>query len=451
MQKPDLLIKNSHVVIPSAIFYGWVAVHDGKISALGDGEDPPQAEEVIDGIGHYLLPGRIEPHIHLGVHYPFEVDVEQTSAAAVAGGTTVMMPHNRAKVSYLEAYPKWERIIAERSFCDVVIHLQIQNRQHIDEIPIYHEQFGVLCYKLHLDYRAKSIAELDIEPLDDGDAYLTMQQCAPFDGIVALHCEDVEIVRYTLPAIRATGRTDLQAWSEGRPAFCEVPDIHTMAYLSEVTGCRALVLHMSTAEGLDAAAKWTRQPPVLETLVQFLTTFPEEAGPRIGAIGKMNPPLRDRANGERLWAGIRNGAIATIGTDHISCDKHETDDLWSVTAGMPGIEVALPLLISEGVHKGRITLQQLVEVACLNPARLYHIDDRKGAIAVGKDADLVLVDMNEERVVSPETTFSKLKTPANGMSVKGWPKITIKDGEVVFRDGQLVSKPGIGRVLRSYK
>jgi dihydroorotase-like cyclic amidohydrolase len=450
MPKSDLLVKNCHVVTPAAVFDGWVAVREGKIVALGDGETTPAAEEIIDGGGHYLLPGRIEPHIHLGVHYPFDLDVEQTSAAAVAGGTTVMMPHNRAKVSYLEAYPRWEKIIAERSFCDLVIHLQIQNRQHIDEIPIYHERFGVLCYKLHLDYRAKAVAELDIEPLDDGDVYLTMQQCAPFDGIVALHCEDVEIVRYTLPAVQASGRKDLQAWSDGRPAFCEVADMHTMAYLSELMNCRALVLHMSTADGLDAAAKWTKKPLILETLVQFLTVFPEEAGRRIGAIGKMNPPLRDRANGERLWAGLRSGAIATIGTDHIACDKHETDDLWTVTAGMPGIEVALPVLISEGVHKGRISLQQLVQIISLNPAQLFHIDDRKGAIAVGKDADMVLVDMNEERVISPQTTFSPLKTPANGMSVKGWPKMTIKGGQVVFRDGQLTVKPGCGRVLRSY-
>src|SRR5579883_1231954 len=246
MAQVDLLIKNCHVVTPEFTFRGWVAVQDGKISAMGDGDDAPQAQDVIDGREHYLFPGRIEPHIHLGVHYPFDVDVEQTSAAAVAGGTTVMMPHNRAKVSYLEAYPRWEKIIAERSFCDLVIHLQIQNRQHIDEIPIYHERFGVLCYKLHLDYRAKSVAELDIEPLDDGDVYLTMQQCAPFDGIVALHCEDVEIVRYTLPAVQASGRRDLQAWSDGRPAFCEVADMHTMAYLSELMNCRALVLHMST-------------------------------------------------------------------------------------------------------------------------------------------------------------------------------------------------------------
>lgn len=450
MAKADMVVKNCHVVAPESLFRGWVAARDGRIVAVGDGDDAPSAGEVIDGGGHYLLPGRVEPHIHLGVHYPFADDVEQTSAAAIAGGTTVMMPHNRAKVSYLEVYPKWEQIIAERSHCDLTIHLQIQNRQHIDEIPLCRERFGVLCYKLHLDYRAKEVAELDINPLDDGDAYLTMQQVAPFDGIVALHCEDVEIVRYTLPAVQATGRTDLQAWTDGRPAFCEVADIHTMAYLSEVTACRALVLHLAAADGIEAATRWTRPPLILETLVQFLTVFPEEVGPRIGAIGKMNPPLRDRANGERLWAGIRSGAVSIVGTDHISCDKHETDDLWSVTAGMPGIETALPLLLSEGVHKGRITLHQLVQVACQNPARLFHIDDRKGSIAVGKDADLVLVDMNEERVVSPQTTFSPLKTPAYGMSVKGWPKLTIKGGHVVFRDGQIVAKPGIGRVLRSY-
>jgi len=448
MPQPDLVLRNCQVVTVDGTFHGWVAAYGGRIVALGTGDDAPAGGEVIDGRGRHLLPGRIEPHIHLGVHYPFDVDVEQTSAAAIAGGTTVMMPHNRAKVSYLDVYPRWEQVVAARSYCDVVVHLQIQNRRHIDEIPLYRERFGVLCYKLHLDYRVKAVAELDIEPLDDGDAYLTMQQCARIGGLCALHCEDVEIIRYTLPAVRASGRTDLQAWTDGRPAFCEVADIHTMGYLSEVTGCRCIVLHMAAAGGLEAARQWTRPPLVLETLVQFLTVFPEEAGPRIGAIGKMNPPLRDRANGERLWAGVRDGAIATVGTDHISCDKHETDDLWTVTAGMPGIEVALPLLLSEGVHKGRITLEQLVRVACQNPARLYRIDDRKGAIAVGKDADLVLVDMDEERVISPQTTVMKLKTPANGMRTRGWPVMTVKAGQVVFRDGQLVGRPA-GRMLRS--
>lgn len=406
-------------------------------------------EEVIDGRGRHLLPGRVDPHIHLGVHYPFEVDVELTTAGAVAGGTTVVMSHNRAKASYLDVYPRWEEIVAARSYCDMVVHLQIQHPRHIEEIPLYREHFGVLCYKLHLDYRVKAVAELDIEPLDDGDAYLTMQQCARIDGLCALHCEDVEIIRCTLPAVRASGRTDLQAWTDARPAFCEVADIHTIGYLSEVTGCRSIVLHLSAADGIEAARKWMRRPLVLETLVQFLTVFPEEAGPRIGAIGKMNPPLRDRANGERLWAGIRDGAIATVGTDHILCDKHEGDDLWTVTAGMPGVEVALPLLLSEGVHKGRITLQDLVRVACLNPARLYHIDDHKGSITVGKDADFVLVDMDEERVIGPETTWTKVKTAANGMRVRGWPVLTVKGGRVMFRDGEIVGRPS-GRILRSY-
>jgi dihydroorotase-like cyclic amidohydrolase len=446
----DLVIANCRVVAVDHVFHGWVAVRDGKIGSMGDGS-PPRAEEVVDGKGYWLLPGRVDPHIHLGVHYPFDMDVEQTTAAAIAGGTTVLMPYNRAKRSYLEVYPDWERVIAERSYCDVLFHLQVQNPQHIEEIPTYRERFGIFCYKLHLDYRVREVAELDIEPLDDGDVYLTMRKCAQFGGVVALHCEDVEIVRYILPSIRATGRTDLQAWAEARPPFCEVADIHTMAYLSELTGCRALVLHLSAAEGVDAAARWTRSPLILETLVQYLTVFPEEAGPRIGAVGKMNPPLRDRNNGERLWAAIRRGSIFMVGTDHVSCEKHETDDLWSATAGIPGVEVALPLLLSEGVHKNRISLHDLVRVACLNPARLFHIDDRKGSIAIGKDADLVLVDMDEERTVSPETTFLKLKTAANGMRLRGWPKVTVKRGRVVYRDGEILVRPGFGQVLRPYE
>lgn len=449
MRRAELVVRNCRVVTPELTFLGWVAVRGGRIVAMGDGEDSPDAEEVVDGRGQVLLPGRVDPHIHLGVHYPFDCDVEQTSRAAVAGGTTVMMAHARSKESYLDVYPSWAEVVAARSYCDVVFHLQIQNRRHIEEIPEYRERFGVLCYKLHLDYRVRSVAELDIAPLDDGDVYLTMRQCAQIGGLCAVHCEDVEIIRYTLPEVRATGRRDLQAWSEARPSFCEVADIHTVGYLSELTGCRAVVLHLSAAEGIEAARLWSRQPLILETLVQYLTIFPEEVGERIGAIGKMNPPLRDRANGERLWAGVRSGAIATVGTDHISCEKHETEDLWEATAGMPGIEVALPLLLSEGVDRGRITLEDLVRVACLNPARLYHIDDRKGSIAVGKDADLVLVDMNRERVVSPETTVSGLKTAANGMRLRGWPTVTIKGGRVVFRDGEVIGPPG-GSLLRPY-
>ena len=449
MRRVDLVVRNCRVVTPEVVFAGWVAVRGGRIVAMGDDEYSPAAEEVVDGRGQLLLPGRVDPHIHLGVHYPFDEDVEQTSAAAVAGGTTVMMAHARAKTSYLDVYPSWEEVVARRSYCDVVFHLQIQNRKHIDEIPKYRERFGVLCYKLHLDYRVRSVAELDIEPLDDGDAYLTMRQCAEIDGLCAVHCEDVEIIRYTLPAIRATGRQDLQAWAEARPGFCEVADIHTMAYLSELTGCRTVVLHLSAAEGVEAARRWTKRPLVLETLVQYLTIFADEVGDKIGAIGKMNPPLRDRVNGERLWAAVRSGAIATVGTDHISCEKHESENLWEATAGMPGIEVALPLLLSEGVDRGRISLQDLVRVACLNPARLYHIDDRKGSIAVGKDADLVLVDMNRERVVSPETTVGRFKTAANGMRLRGWPTVAIKGGRVVFRDGELIGPPA-GSVLRPY-
>lgn len=448
MPLADLVVRNVQVVTLAGVFRGGVAARDGRIVAVGQDEDLPRATEVIDGRDRFLLPGRVDPHVHMGVHFPFDQDVARESEAAVVGGTTVMMPYNRAKVPYEDIYDGWVRAVEERSLCDFLFHLQIQTPHHLEEIPRYRERFGVLCYKLHLDYRVPAVAELDIAPLDDGDVFRCMEQTATFGGLVSVHCENVEVIKITLPRVRGTGRGDLAAWSESRPAFCEEADMWTMALLAEVTGATLYVPHMSIARGVEIK-RHSRGRMVLETCVQYLTTFMDEHE-RIGAVAKVNPPLRDRSNAEGLWAGLRDGWIDTVGTDHIACEKHEGDDLWTVTAGMPSIEVALPALLTEGVAAGRLSWQRLVEVACLNPARIFHIDDRKGSIEVGKDADLVLVDMAEERRVSPQTTHSRFKTPLNGKVLRGWPVLTTLRGEVVFRDGKITGRPGRGRVLRSY-
>lgn len=439
----DLVISNALVVAEDGAFNGWIAISTGRIVSLGMG-DPPLAERTIDGGGHVLLPGRIDPHIHLGVHQDFEEDLSTTSAAALAGGTTVIMPHMRSLHSYHSLYPEWEASVNRSSWCDLLVHLQIQHQQHIEEIRSYHEQYGIRCYKVHLDYRRK-VGPLDIAPLDDGDLYLTMTEVASVRGIVAVHCENVEIIRLLLtPAREQAG--DLQVWVGALPGFCETADIRSTAFLSEVTGCETLIVHLSDADGTRVTAPAGNQPLRFETLAHLLTMTVEEASSRAGVLAKLNPPIRDAKNRDQLWQSIMAGTITTVASDHVSSTKHPNDDFWEAPDSTPGVELALPLVLTEGMRR-KVPIETLARVLSLNAARQFQIDDRKGSIAVGKDADVTLVDLEAERTVSPQSTFLGVHTAADGMALRGWPIKTLLRGAIVYENGGLVGDPS-GKIVR---
>jgi dihydroorotase-like cyclic amidohydrolase len=265
-----------------------------------------------------------------------------------------------------------------------------------------------------------------------------------------VHCEDDSLVSYLTAKLRASQREDLAAYCESRPDFVEEQDILRAIWLAKRQRCPLYVPHTTVGMAVGAAgeARLQGHRVVLETCPHYLALTPTDErllaqGP---GVGKVAPALRDSWHQDQLWEGLRRGYIHTIGSDHVPIKKSGAA-LWEEKPGFPGLATLLPVVITHGVMAGRITLPRLAEVTAYNPARLFGLHPRKGEITVGADGDLVVVDLETERPVTPETTHSEYTSPFEGARLVGWPVLTVRRGEVIFRNGNVLAEPGSGQVV----
>ena len=285
--------------------------------------------------------------------------------------------------------------------------------------------------------------------------YLETLRAAGAAGVlVMMHCEDAGILTATAQRMMAEGRGSLEFFAESRPVAAEEAATQRAVAMSEVTGAPIYIVHLSSERALRVAeAAQARGLPVyVETrpiylhLTQERFTRPER-GLYIG-----QPPLRTKSDQDALWDGLARGTIHAVGTDHVAYTREEKLEPQTVAqhrAGMGNLQVMLPMIYSEGVRPGRITLERFVEVTSTNAAKLFGLYPRKGAIAVGSDADLVIWDPELTRTIRDEDMFSNTGYSVHaGRVVTGWPTVTIRRGEVVFRDGEIVGAAGSGEVLR---
>ena len=217
--------------------------------------------------------------------------------------------------------------------------------------------------------------------------------------------------------------------------------------LAGAAGCPLYIVHITIAEGVEVvrAARARGRDVLGATCPQYLTLTKDTDRVR----AKINPPLREPADQQALWRGLANGVLSTIGSDHAPTSLRHKQEFWSATVGVPGVETALPLLLSEGVNKGRLTLERLVEVTSLDPARIFGLYPKKGTLQVGADADLVVVDVAERRTVDGKTNLHQGSdySPYDGMTLTGWPVLTTLRGRVVMEDGEVTVEPGAGNFV----
>ncbi len=432
--KADLVIKNARVVDHQSEFFGGIATKDGKIIMVADNDALPDADRVIDADSKVLLPGVFDPHCHLGVAYPYDEDMRTETAAAARGGiTTILLYIRNLKPSYIPFY-KERRAIGEQQSCiDFGFHFGIQREEHIAEIPQIVKQTGVKSFKLYFGYEVEN--PIGIVPANDGWVYSTMQQVAKIPGgVVSVHCENTEIAREIKKEVEATGRQDLGAYTESRPAFCEEETIRRMIFLAERTGCSFQVVHTSVAVGpqLAADARAKGLDVTIETCPHYLmrTCYDED----LNMTAKISPPLRDENEKEGLWSAMLADGIGNLGSDHVPFLPKKGEDLWTEKPGVVSFRWELPLMITEGVLKRGLTLQQLVKVNSYGPAKRFGMYPRKGSLEIGSDADLVLVDLDLEREVEHDGKGTCIYT---GMKLKGWPVLTISNGRVVCEDDKV--------------
>ena len=449
----DLVIRSGTVVNAASRFQADLGIRGDRIVQIG-GEISGTRE--IDANGLTVLPGAIDAHVHLTTDEPdpsaiqWADDFTSGSQAALAGGVTTVgnMTFLRPDESMRDALNREAMLVREQAIADVILHPVIADPRQaiIDEVD-------ELLDAGHADIKFfMSTPTYDTNSL----GFLKATDAAGRHGLLTMiHCEDYPIIRWSIDKLIHEGRGGLSNYPASRPVISEVVATQRAVALCEITGAPVYIVHLSSAAALDVCrdAQARGLPVYVETRPLYLHLTSERFLDADGAKYVGQPPLRDEPDRIALWDGLRTGAIHTICTDHAPWTlEHKLDRSLHVGNLRPGVEnlqTMLPMLYDEGVRNDRISLEQLVALTSTNVAKLFGLYPRKGTIAVGADADLVLWDTDQRRVIRDEDMLSRAgHSIYAGTEIAGWPTITIRRGEVVFENGQVTGAPGSGSLLR---
>jgi len=446
--KLDLIVRNGTLVIPGVgQVKADVGIAGGKIAVLSEDLNEPAAE-TYDATGRTVLPGIFDPHIHIGNEHAYESEAETETRAAILGGVTSVGIFLRSlEDSYFDHLPAFCQAMNERSYVDSVFHPQIFTEQQIEEIPGYAEQYGIRSFKFYMSGIPGIVKSVTDDVLLQG--FRAVASLGP-DAVACVHCETgalIDRAREELKVRKPEGT--LADWEDAHPAVAEALAIQTALYLAQVAGAHLYVVHLSSRQGLEVvrAARRAGRHFTVETVTSYLGINSHDPN---GFLAKMVPPVRTPEHQIALWEGLREGTINTVGTDNTSrtrATKRPEAGLHGSRGGLPVLGTHLPALLHYGRLRG-VPLEILIERATRSPARVYGIFPQKGTIAVGSDADLVVVDLEAERVVRAEDLQGMSDfSPFEGKRLRGWPVATIKAGTIVARDGKIVAKPN-GRYIK---
>ncbi|HJU13230.1 MAG TPA: amidohydrolase family protein [Candidatus Nitrosotalea sp.] len=459
----DAVILNSHVVLPSGIVDKNIVIDEGKI--VGIKGDVPECDKKIDAKGLVALPGIIDPHVHYGVYSPIEQAAVTESKVAAVGGITTMMRMMRMGGSYKRNLESHLAESAKSHYVDYTIHASILHESQIDEME-YLAKKGITSFKLYMNL-GDDVGHVYMEMAPGKNALVedtvetnskivesVIAKAASLGCPVLIHAEDYQMCSCGIKEAKAKNKNGLGAWSESRPAESEVKSIKTASQIARKAGCTLYFVHIGSQAAMDAILEERKNGTKIfvETCPHYLTLSYES---QQGFLAKVMPPIRSTRDTERIWRGIKEGTIDTIGTDHVANQlrlKIGGDTVWDALAGFPGMGTMLPILLSEGVNKERITLPHLASLTSLNTAKIFGLYPRKGIIQKGSDADIVLADLKKEKKVTAEMLngFSDY-TVYEGWNLRGWPVKTLVRGTIIAEDSKVVQKPGFGKFIARQK
>ncbi|RLC27331.1 MAG: hydantoinase [Deltaproteobacteria bacterium] len=449
----DLKVVGGRVFVPGAGFFDLaIGVKDGKIVSMGNADELPEAGETIDAGGKTVMPGIIDPHIHLGIFNDFAFECENETRAALAGGVTTVGVYMGGAESYLPQLGSLIDIVNEKSSTDLFFHLSIFTDEQMAEMQACYEQFGVTSFKFYMA-GVKGV----FPGVTDGFIYEGFKKVASMGdrATACVHCEDQSILDIAFDRVsRETPNGTLADWAETGPNMAEEEAIMRAYYLAEKAGNRLYIVHISTREGSDRFASIRKVSPARsrvfgETTSAYLSVSKHDP---VGLLGKMLPPLRDEADIEGLWGHVREGDLDSFGTDNVSMNraiKQAEKGMLEAMPGYPILQTHLPAILTEGYHKRGVPLETILTRMTMNPARIFGLYPRKGTLAVGSDADIVILDVDREWTVKSDELFSYGDFSLyENKALKGWPDTVIKGGAVAYRDGKIEQAPGIGSFLR---
>ncbi|MEM6910305.1 MAG: dihydropyrimidinase [Verrucomicrobiota bacterium] len=469
----SLLIKNGTVVTSEREFVADVLCQGETIQAVGSHLEGPATAEVIDATGKFVFPGFIDPHVH--IYLPFmgtfaKDDYASASRAALLGGTTTLieMCCPARQEDPLEALALWRSKAEGISACDFTFHMGVtrfdeQTAAQLQEIV----KQGVASFKVFLAYKGAF-------GIDDRELYQVLRLAKELGVIVTAHCENADLVSELQADLVAQGRLGPEWHEPSRPVRVEVAGCQHLMAFAELTGAHVYVVHTSCAEAIEAitAAQRRGVQAWIETVIPYLTldrSHAEQADFE-GAKFVMSPPLRESSQQALLWEALAEGTIDTVATDHAPFDfatqkqmghpdpekaltadfspRGESANFTLIPNGIPSVEERVKLLYSEGVVTGKIDRQTFVRTASTAAAQLFGLYPRKGAIAPGSDADLVVWDPEYRGVISAATQAMNVDYSGfEGREFQGRAEHVTLRGEVVVRDGLFVGAPGQGRFL----
>ncbi len=454
------IIKNGTIVTAADTYQADVLIENGVITQIGENLTKIGAE-VTDAKGCYLFPGGIDPHTHLEMPFGGTVtkdDFETGTRAAAFGGTTTVIDFclTSKDKSLKSAIETWHKKSKEKAVIDYGFHLQIveANEDVIGELPKVIEDEGITSFKVFMAYKNQFQA-------DDETLFRTLMAAKELGALVMVHAENGDVIDYLVKKALADGNTDPIYHALTRPPEAEGEATGRAATLTGLADSQLYVVHVSCAEAARKIAEARSKGIDIwgETCPQYLVldqTYLEKPNFE-GAKYVWSPPLREQWNQEVLWNALKTGQLQTLGSDQCSFDFVGQKDLGKgdfskIPNGGPIIEDRVTILFSEGVKKGRISLNQFVEITSTRAAKLFGLYPRKGTIAVGVDADIVIFDPTVERVISAETHHMAVDyNPFEGMKVTGEPVSVLSRGEFVIRDKQFVGTPGAGQYLKRAK
>ena len=445
----DLVVRNGTAVTTDGMWEADLAVDNGRIVEIASrGQLNTRAVEEINASGRYVLPGVIDGHVHFrdpGLEYK-EDWASGTRAAVMGGVTTVLdMPNTLPPTSTPELVEQKRQIAESKAYCDFGLLGLVVQENVASLLPM--ATAGVTGYKCFLGETVGNIPAPD-----DGVLLDAMAEIARAGLRIGFHAENNAIMQHRIRQLKAAGRTDPLAHVDARPVVAEMEAIQRVALFASVIGTRIHIFHLSSRNGLEIIDAWRAKGVDItcETGAHYCFLTSDDMR-TLGAMLRMNPPVREPGHGALLLAGLVDGRINGIATDHSPHTLQEklNSDIWQAISGFAGVETSLRLFLTYAVNAGQMTLPQLVRATSEGPARTWGLYPRKGSLQVHADADLTIVDLEREDVIEASRLHGKNNHgPFEGHATRGLAVATIVRGQIVMRDGELVGDAG-GKMVPS--
>jgi len=456
----DTVITNSHIISPHGIIDKNIIIDEGKI--IGFTHEIPACDKKINGNGLISIPGPIDTHVHYGVYSSIEKAAKSESHASAIGGITTMMRMLRLQKSFKDSLQDQLDVSSKNHYVDYTIHASIFSNQQISEMEFCVEK-GITSFKIYMNLAGEvGHVFMDMAPyslkledaivdVNDKIVEMTVKKAASLGCPVLVHAEDYESCACGIKTAKEKNQDGLSAWSQSRSPEFEAKAIKTVCKYGRDYGCTIYFVHIGSERALEQIKEEKSKGTKIfvETCPHYLTLSYEK---QQGYLAKVMPPIRTKKDNEAIWNALSNNIIDTMGTDHVANQlklKLGGENVWGALAGFPGIGTFIPILLSEGVNKNRISLEQLVSISSLNASKIFGMYPKKGSLEKGSDADITMIDLKKENKVSSELFggFSDYIV-YEGMNLKGWPVKTIVRGHLVAENFEVVGKLGHGQFVR---